>query len=273
MKLINNLEFQRSIIHSLGEHIITNPIYICNPVTREYILLPICTENCLKGRNVFGFGYNDKTNEYKVVRIYFESEEHTEPGKVQVYTLGAGTGWRNKGQVAYSLQTNNSYSPGMNADGEVYWLHQGVLEKHCVPGQPIKSDEGRVVAFNLADEVFRLLPNPPYYTILPCGKEFAVFVYHQIQEEDSSNWSLAATVHIQRDNVAQFFDLTKSGEILYWDDKKTAISYDPKTASMKELLNDGTTGLEVFETICHESSFVSLKALGEENVKMFDRIN
>ncbi|RZC71853.1 hypothetical protein C5167_034974 [Papaver somniferum] len=188
-------------------------------------------------------------------------------------------------------------------------LHQGVLEKHCVPGQPIKSDEGRVVAFHLADEVFRLLPNPPYYTILPCGKKIAVFVYHQIQvlggclcyihkvrydtinvwsfkknndtnglgvnekEEDSSNWSLAATVHIQRDNLAQFFDLTKSEEILYWDDKKTALSYNPKTASMKELLNDGTTGLEVFETIRHESSFVSLKALGEENVKLFDRIN
>ncbi|KAI3967734.1 hypothetical protein MKX01_039644 [Papaver californicum] len=282
-----------------------NPLYICNPVTAEYILLPICSEKRLKGRNVFGFGYNDKTNEYKVVRIYYKTQEHTEPGQVQVYTLGAGTGWRNKGETTYSLQTNNSYSPGMNADGEVYWLHQEIMRKDRVPG-PMKSNDGGVVGFNLADEVFRLLPNPPYY--IP-GTTIAVFLYHQIQvlggclcyihknrhdniniwsfkkkndssscsfnekEEDSSNWSLAASVQLQRDKFAQFFDLKKSGEILYWYNNKTALSYDSRTASIKELLNEGTTGLEVFETIRHENSFVSLKALGEENVKMFDRIH
>ncbi|XP_026385066.1 F-box protein At3g07870-like [Papaver somniferum] len=253
-----------------------DPLYICNPVTREYVFLPICSdENCLKGRNVFGFGYNDKTNEYKVVRIYYESEEHTESGKVQVCTLGACTGWRNKGEIAYSLQTNNSYSPGMNADGEVYWLHQEISEEHCPPGIMMESNEGRIVAFNLADEVFRLLPTPPYYITLDNGQQFVAFLYHQIQvlggclcyvhkeshdtiniwsfkknddtsscglndkEEDSSNWRLARTVHLQRDHLAQFFDLTESGEILYWDDKKTALSYDPRTASIKELLNDG----------------------------------
>ncbi|KAI3908203.1 hypothetical protein MKW98_029504 [Papaver atlanticum] len=284
--------------------VFNDPLYIFNPVTREYLLLPICSENCLNGRNVFGFGYNDKTNEYKVVRIYYESEEHTERGQVQVYTLGAGTGWRNKREIACSLQTNNSYSPGMNVDGEVYWLHQGILKKDSVAGQIMGSNEGRILAFNLADEVFRLLPNPPYYITLPSGQIFLAFLYEQIQvlggclcyvlkarydtiniwsfkknndtskkEENSSHWSLAGTVHIQHDDLAQFFHLTKSGKILYWDDKKTALSYDPRTSSIKDLLNDGTTGLEVFETISYESSFVSLKALGEENVKMFNRIN
>ncbi|XP_026397712.1 F-box protein At3g07870-like [Papaver somniferum] len=282
----------------------SDPLYICNPVTREYILLPICNEKCQQGRNVFGFGYNDKTNEYKVVRIYYESEEHTEPGQVQVYTLGAGTGWRNKGEIAYASQTNNSHSPGMNADGEVYWLHQGMPRT-----ERGKSNTGRVVAFSLANEMFRLLPTPPYYTTLPSCLKMAVFVYYQIQvlggclcfihkkgydtinvwsfkkrndccscssnekEEDSSNWSLAAAVHLQRGDLVEFFDLTKNGEILYWDDKRTPLSYDPRTASIKELLNDDTAGLDVFETIRHENSFVSLKALGEENVDMFDRIN
>ncbi|RZC66981.1 hypothetical protein C5167_010668 [Papaver somniferum] len=283
-----------------------DPLYICNPVTREYILLPICGEKCR--RNVFGFGYNDKTNEYKVVRISYESDEHTEPGQVQVYTIGAGTGWRNKGEIAYSLQTNNSHSPGVHADGEIYWLHQKILPwKAEVPGKLMKSNFDRIVAFNLADEVFRLLPMLPDYPLLPGDPNFALPCYYRIQvlggclcymrlegsadvwsfnkkndssggsfnekEEDSSNWSLAGTLQSERDCGKDFLALTKNGEILYWDDEKTYLSYNLRTESIKELLNDVTTGLDVFETIRHEYSFVSLEALGEENVRMFGRIN
>ncbi|XP_026378115.1 F-box protein At3g07870-like [Papaver somniferum] len=221
-----------------------DPLYIFNPVTREYISLPICGGNCLNGRNVFGFGYNSKTNEYKVVRIYYESKGHTEAGQVQVYTLGAGSGWRNKGEIACSLQTNNSYSPGMNVDGEQIQVLGGCL---CYVLKA-RYDTINIWSFKKNNDTSK-------------------------EEEDSSNWSSVGTVQIQHDNLAQFFYFTKSGNILYWDDKKTALSYDPRTSSIKELLNDGTTGLEVFETISYRSSFVSLKALGEENVKMFDRIN
>lgn len=135
---------------------VDDPLYICNPITREYIYLPIPTinENCATVRNVFGFGYNDKPKEYKVVRIYYESEDVKERGLLQVYTLGGRTGWRNKGKMIYSLQSNNSYSPGTNVDGAIYWLHQeepklGV----CHPN----STEGRIVAFDLADEVYRVI--------------------------------------------------------------------------------------------------------------------
>ncbi|RZC47871.1 hypothetical protein C5167_040831 [Papaver somniferum] len=106
------------------------------------------------------------------------------------------------------------------------------------------SNEGPILAFNLADEVFWLLPNPPYYITLPNGQKFVAFLYQQIQvlggclcyvlkarydtiniwsfkknndtskeEEDSSNWSSVGTVQIQHDNLAQFFYFTKSESI------------------------------------------------------------
>ncbi|XP_026459487.1 F-box protein At3g07870-like [Papaver somniferum] len=73
-------------------------IWICNPINREYILLPEINRVGMYYRGN-GFDYVSSTNEYKVVTIIFEKEtEFTEFMEVHVYTLGSGKGWKNLGK-------------------------------------------------------------------------------------------------------------------------------------------------------------------------------
>ncbi|XP_026433800.1 F-box protein At3g07870-like [Papaver somniferum] len=127
-------------------HHIDDPIYICNPTLGEKITLPRFTlmaknknnveykkTTYLDGHLVSGFGYNTKTDEFKVVRIHYFVSRRSElsKGQVQVYTLGSGkeicSPWR-----------------GILADGALHWL----------------DEEWNIVAFELAEEEFSLLPSP-----------------------------------------------------------------------------------------------------------------
>ncbi|XP_026378860.1 putative F-box protein At3g52320 [Papaver somniferum] len=89
---------------------VRDPIHICNPITRECVYLKGFNEN-IQYKSTWsihsGFGYSPLTNEYKVVRILcYDSRDHGAIGQIQVYTLGSGDGWRNKGVLAnYSLDS------------------------------------------------------------------------------------------------------------------------------------------------------------------------
>ncbi|XP_026385007.1 F-box protein At3g07870-like [Papaver somniferum] len=127
-----------------------DPIYICNPMTEEYVYLP--TFNYDKPYNDAaeagcfdcGFGYHHYKDEYKVVRIHrvfvdFKRQSQ----KVQVYTLGSGHGWRDKGSIDHLLASDN----GVCANGAIHW---------------VEYRKNKIVAFDLADEEFRLIPLPPH---------------------------------------------------------------------------------------------------------------
>ncbi|XP_026410082.1 F-box protein At3g07870-like [Papaver somniferum] len=120
---------------SFGE----DDVYICNPATREYIILPK-----FEGKGILdlltGFGYIPSTNEYKVVRIY-NTERDPSAGIVQVYTLGSSIGWRNSGTV------DMKYVP----------LYTDVFPN--VSLHWVNLDE-TICAFHLADEKCSELPLP-----------------------------------------------------------------------------------------------------------------
>ncbi|XP_026416684.1 F-box protein At3g07870-like [Papaver somniferum] len=99
---------------------ICDPIYICNPISGEYVNLPRLGEKPYQtlDHTVSGFGYHQSTHEYKVVRIFYHYEEQGVQVDVQVYTLGDNRGWRNK-QVTtrYSLGS----SPGIFVYEALHW--------------------------------------------------------------------------------------------------------------------------------------------------------
>ncbi|XP_026429016.1 uncharacterized protein LOC113324976 [Papaver somniferum] len=72
-------------------------VCICNPITREYVILPKPKEKTY----VAGFGYVSSTGEYKVLGILLEfnkqGRHESEFAQVYVYTLGSRKGWRNLG--------------------------------------------------------------------------------------------------------------------------------------------------------------------------------
>ncbi|OVA09217.1 F-box domain [Macleaya cordata] len=272
---------------SLHHDDIGDPIYICNPITNEYVNLPcISNENRRISRIMYGFGYHPSTNEYKVVRIYFLQSQDT--GQVQVYTLGSGSGWRNRGEVStYSDQQWARLrlpSRGTLANGAIHWL----LHK-----------ELKILAFDLADEEFHVVPSPPCcrppgyskhssFILRQLGR--CLCVIHQVAGERVEIWSLKKTTNNtttynmkepeylswtwsrefsipwigQYENKFNPFALTKRGTVLLGFNYERSLSlYDPNTAKLQTLFDDDT-GLEHFCNIHpHVNSFVSLKSLGE----------
>ncbi|XP_026377594.1 F-box/kelch-repeat protein At3g16580-like [Papaver somniferum] len=125
---------------TLPNGVIGDPVYICNPCTRESVNLPKLTSIGSNSVVVSGFGYYI-TSEHKVVIVYYP-DQNVSVGHVEVYTLGSGNGWRNKGEIKYSL----CRSPGVLVEGILYWIDYKAT---------------KIVGFNLENEKFTLVPSPP----------------------------------------------------------------------------------------------------------------
>ncbi|XP_026389185.1 F-box protein At3g07870-like [Papaver somniferum] len=168
--------------------------YICNPITREYIMLPeintvgmgvwksefgyrydlITGEFCMLPRikiTKMDFGYVSSTNKYKVVAVM--SFEETEFMEVCVYTLGSGNGWRNIGK--FNFGTIEHWGEGVFVNGSFYWM-----------------DVRKIVTFDLAEEKFSDLTPPPlpskygdcYYHISVLDGCLSSVIYGKINEAE-----------------------------------------------------------------------------------------
>ncbi|XP_026451116.1 F-box protein At3g07870-like [Papaver somniferum] len=214
-------------------HSVIDPIYICNPLTREYVYLPQLVEPDLgrvKGGEVYmygriacGFGYVKSTDEYKVVRIRYKNNGFAD-GNVEVYTLGSGCGWRALGTVLYGLEKSGTY-----ANDAIYWISYD-----------------KVVAFDLANEEFRFLPVPPYMKNRDCGlvalgRHLCLYI----------NWSSAV-------EICYLIESSESKET--WC---TEFVIDLFEAMIS---NDASTDyIRHVEAIAHINTFASLEATGENS--------
>lgn len=125
------------------------PLYICNPVTREIVTLPaLSIKNKKNNISVaHGLGHHPVTKEYKVVRIWYGSigSSNGVTGHVEVYTLGSGSGWRSKAKIDYYVVPNDEN--GNNCvNGSLHWLKYGT---------------GEILAFDLAEKEFHFVHTPP----------------------------------------------------------------------------------------------------------------
>ncbi|OVA18901.1 F-box domain [Macleaya cordata] len=291
---------------SVNHHDIFDPVYICNPITRECTYLPIFTDfrGCKRSRGgsyydflpkngcmVSGFGCNLSRNEYKVVRIYYgyydDDDKMCPPkfGCVQVYTLGGRSGWRNKGEFPYLFQNKKH---GVFANGALHW---------------IDVNERKIVAFDLADEKFRVLPSPPPFLnndkrnifelnvlggCLCIGQHNieteCIYIWSfkkkknsnccddhdsKVEEEEYKSWSWTKEFSINIVGEGQcsyeyrLFALTEKGQVLLRYDRSILARYDRKTATLEKFVDYGEQGM-FYQTITYMNSFVSLKSLGED---------
>ncbi|RZC61779.1 hypothetical protein C5167_023517 [Papaver somniferum] len=126
----------------------SNVAYVCNPITRETVMLPeLKRRSCHDDRVdflVIGFGYAPSTDEYKVVRLYKFMRE-PKFARIEVYTQGSGKGWRDEGK---KIETGlGGWQHGVFANGWIYW----------------NFGNGKIVAFDLADEMFVELSECPIF--------------------------------------------------------------------------------------------------------------
>ncbi|XP_071711775.1 F-box protein At3g07870-like isoform X2 [Rutidosis leptorrhynchoides] len=118
--------------------------YICNPITREYMILPKSINDTRDG--IYGFGVSLLTSEYKVIRVYRKpSMRRPCPLYAEIYTLGTGQ-WRCLGPVTYSVYDFS----GTFLNYHVHWNFydcENRVEKICT--------------FDFDNETFQLFPSPP----------------------------------------------------------------------------------------------------------------
>ncbi|CAA2979071.1 F-box At3g07870-like [Olea europaea subsp. europaea] len=147
----------------LIDSLFSDSIYIYNPFTRDYKLLPkfVEFENQIV---IFGFGFHPITKRYKVIKIvYYPSVYNLEIPRhvrrfthmssrrsdVQIYNLGTDK-WRSIGQAPYRLEKRSSL--GVLVSGKLHWMsHWGKYN-------------GRrnriIVSFDLSDDSFQEIPGP-----------------------------------------------------------------------------------------------------------------
>ncbi|XP_024020828.1 F-box/kelch-repeat protein At3g06240 isoform X1 [Morus notabilis] len=137
---------------------------LCNPALREYLLvtsgsasLGIGFDTDLsKGK---GFGYDSRTDEYKVVSILDFIDDIDGPKRqtclAEVTTLGSGI-WRTIEMPIHGFSSRSLYSHTY-CRGVFYWM--------------TSSTEGMILSFNMCDEVFRCI-EPPNDVFLSDGSHW-----------------------------------------------------------------------------------------------------
>ncbi|XP_026420382.1 putative F-box protein At1g32420 [Papaver somniferum] len=246
---------------------------ICNPLTREYVLLPSVNRDCDRHwiYRSSGFGYLPLTNEYKVVELYKLSAE-SDFIEVAVYTLGGGNGWKNVGRLD-SKSFNIETSRCVFVNGALLW-------KTAI--------EGRVMAFDLAEEKFRKHITPPPlpqdYMYCTTGEVGGVLCYETrhylssssniwLLKEKNNNLDMKEQVEDEPLCWRKEFNLrestplafTKSGGVLCYNWRSLDI-YDPIASTLKKLVDFGT----FLQIIPHKNTLISLKEFGEEDVNFLN---
>nr|XP_023892823.1 F-box protein At3g07870-like [Quercus suber] len=151
-----------------------NELFLWNPCVRKLLQFPIprvTFDSCGLSHASFGFGFDPKTNDYKVVRIRFQIEKNEEavrnriltklgsplnfgkpPPVVEVYSLSTGE-WRMLSASASLPPICGivSRGPPAFANGALHWITY------------TKDKKQFVLVFDLGDEVFHqiLLPELP----------------------------------------------------------------------------------------------------------------
>ncbi|XP_059649214.1 F-box protein At3g07870-like [Cornus florida] len=141
----------------LSEPFRNDPVVVCNPVTGEYINLPVVNRagaeagEKTKEFGDCGFGFSPKANQYKVIRMFQQwiadpitgSERYG--SSAEINTLGTGS-WRSIGDAPFSC----------------YRLTFPTYLKGCLHWFCLNSKTSNYIAsFNFDDEQFQWVPPPP----------------------------------------------------------------------------------------------------------------
>lgn len=123
-------------------------ISVWNPILGDHLVLPQPKRKSVATR-IRGFGYNQSTNQYKVIQILSYKDQATISSsklQVEVHTIGTNT-WRSIGDLPYVL--NQPYY-GVFLNGALHWYAHSHDKRTAF-----------MCSFDLGDEQFRQFPGPP----------------------------------------------------------------------------------------------------------------
>ncbi|XP_071730057.1 F-box protein At3g07870-like [Rutidosis leptorrhynchoides] len=249
--------------------------YICNPITREYMILPkqIDSTEC-NIVNSYGFGVSSLTGEYKVMRVIQTIRTSQAVPAADVYTLGTGQ-WRRLGHLAYFIYGHR----GTFLNNHFHWHicdYEDTLEKICT--------------FDIDNEKFQLFPSPPldleedihfermmgvvkgclcysYYTFC----EFTMWVMkvygikNSWQKEVLINQNICPNLRWSLNMHFVPIGSLKDGRFLMMYDQGKLFVYHPDTSTTQE------TEFSDVDAISYRPSFLKLQTFESESVHKFLR--
>lgn len=224
----------------LNDHT-TDCTSVYNPITREYIKLPLPEEGYPAA---FGFGASKASGEHKVVEIVSKS------GYCHVYTLGTGE-WRHVEAASVAIiDVGRSSLFGTFVDGNIYWK---VRVSH-LSDQHYKA---LIFCFDLGTERFSTFRPPPVrgggsnselFTLKGClcfsDEEDDDGIGLWLMKECGVDKSWRKEYVIKRPDfgfeIFQPIKVFKDGDILVLCDENMFFRYSIKTKTYQEIQSFGT---------------------------------
>ncbi|KAL8059798.1 hypothetical protein ABFX02_03G110300 [Erythranthe guttata] len=279
----NGLLFLRSIINC-------NNLYICNPITREYIQLPYAgIFSSFSVLVTYGFGVSKITGRYKVVRVLQECILHPDTMGVvritkcvcHVHTIGTGI-WRSIAPSA--MLEHDCFSTAVFINGSLHWLvtdlQKGFKSISCFDLETeifSTFSPPRLMGRSENRTEFRLVSLGEYLCVCDNTREDEIVIWLMKEYGDEKSWTRGFVVRKTLEFLRGNFELPnfvcpikvfKNGDMLMAWFQLYMVHYSHKTKD--------TTRIDVFgpyeydnDILLHTSSFLSLKSCFPiENVRL-----
>ncbi|KAL7211814.1 hypothetical protein ACSBR2_014635 [Camellia fascicularis] len=268
----------------LSEPLQNDPVVVCNPITGEFINLPVPTQTAkhpsAKKFSDCGLGFSPKTNQYKVIRMFDQQECQLtrEPisGRgiysrrvAEIHTLGTGS-WKRIGSAPHS-----TYSYKLRAatylNGTLHWFDI--------------NNTDYIISFDFDNDEFKSFPPPPHershvcYSEKPnmsigalrgqlcvCDSSYFEYIELWVMEKYGvqGSWTKQFSISTMTDHsrwlrgLYEPMSYLRNGAILFFHRMSNAVYYyDPKKWELIFLKFFGIKSR--FEAIAHIPSFISLK--------------
>ncbi|XP_065623771.1 F-box protein At3g07870 [Quercus suber] len=249
----------------LADGIYTDAYYflLWNPCVKKYVRLPnpnfsfrtTAPYDAVVG---FGFGFDSKTSDYKVVRFVTPEDGDFSEGestpKVEVYSLATGE-WR---VVTAPAQCPKCAVPDTTMiDQRLQAFVNGALHLVCYKTTPEIRLLYFVLVFDLEDEVFREIPLPKHsdmdywkwVSILAYGNSIAMIqpgysldIWVLKNYADASSWTKIISLDVQappQEDIPRPKAFRKSGEVILETYRNSLVTRNLETQEVKDL---GITG-------------------------------
>ncbi|KAH6765209.1 hypothetical protein C2S52_014260 [Perilla frutescens var. hirtella] len=263
-------------------------LLICNPITRDYIMIPRPQESSPKAQlhmDSFGFGVSRMSGQYKLVWRFHEWIRGTRPpgnfaeSECQVYTVGTGS-WRRVGSGGRSLLYIRGNDVGVFLNGNLHWL---ALER--------EGSSVWISCFDLETELFSTFSPPPLLhrsdtcsRILSALGECLCLCDNSADDEiviwlmkeygDEKSWTKEFIIPkispVEYSGILRPIKVFEKGGILMaWEADSRVLYFTSKTIAIRKLdLFELNVDYNV-HAIMYTPSFVSLKTFAMENVTSF----
>lgn len=251
------------------------PMAICNPLMGQYVMLPRPI-SVSDDKTVAGFGFCNRTNRYKVIRVFHEKHTPRDKWATELYDFGNGIRWRRIRDAPCAIP---SRIPGFFFGRSLHWI----LDSSCC----IRIRQ-LICSFNFVDEDFHSIPPPPIFSpdqvnsyhwsnlgilrgcLSICAidskvfrPDFQVWVMEEYNVRDS--WVKKLSI---RDPAVDWWDPYRwiqvtnhldSGEILMLCGHRYVLAYDAQGRGFREIQHVN------YPAIAHVPTFMPLDAILNEN--------